>query len=431
MVRALVDRARALTGNLPIVTLVGGTAAAQAIALAATPLLTRLYGPAQMGELGLFTAFIGVAGVMVSGRYELAIPGATNDDDALSLVRLALGLSIILGIASAAGLAMLQGLSILSYEILPWWSAPAALPAIVAFGWFSALRYWHLRHRRFGDISRVMLVQSGARVATSVGMGFASASSGGLLVGEVAGRVLGVARLLAGLRRQVSWRGLATGPVAAVARRYRSFPSLLLPSTLLDVAALSLPVPLIAHYFGAAAAGTFLTVQRLSLLPAALVATGAGDVLHVSAVDALASGDGAARRLLHRSFWRLLAAALMIFVPLAVAAPLALPRFLGAGWNDAAPVFIALVPWSIANLVVSPLSRILAVSDHKHRKLVYDVLALVALVVAIVGCSRAGWDLATTITVTGAVQVLAYAVYFLLIRSACPSTGAGVSRAVP
>jgi O-antigen/teichoic acid export membrane protein len=190
------------------------------------------------------------------------------------------------------------------------------------------------------------------------------------------------------------------------------------------VLALSLPVPLITASYGVAAAGTFLVVQRLSLLPSAVVASGVGDVLHVEIVEAFAAGGGAARALLGRAALRLLGAAVIVFVPAAALAPWILPSFLGPSWDSAAALFVALAPWSAANLVVSPLSRVLAVSHHKHLKLVYDIVALVALVWAILFGARAGWGLTTTVAFVGALQATAYALYFALIRSACPASPA-------
>lgn len=420
MLRALVDRIRAQSGGRALLALVGGTAMAQVITLASTPILSRLYGPAAMGELGLFAAFLGVAGLLVTARYELAIPGARDEADAALLLRLSMRLAVILSIASALALVVLRARAWLTFELLPWWAALVAVPALIAFGWFSALRYWHLRRRDYDGIARVVVVQSGGRAIASIGLGMVSGSSAGLLAGEVIGRVLGVTRLLSRLRLDESWRASAGRPTGETASRHRSFPALLLPSGLLDVLALSLPVPLISSTYGVAAAGTFLMVQRLSLLPAALVAGGAGDVLHVGIVEALAAGGGAARALLGRAALRLLGAALVVFLPAAALAPWVLPRFLGPAWVTATPLFLALLPWSAANLVVSPLSRVLAVSDRKHLKLVYDVVALGALVGATLFGARAGWGLTTTIAFVGALQVVAYALYFALIRAACP-----------
>src|SRR5260370_11757382 len=63
----------------------GGSALAQGFNIALTPLITRLYLPDNLGQLGLFTAFINVAVLAASLPYEFAIVSARNDPAASQL----------------------------------------------------------------------------------------------------------------------------------------------------------------------------------------------------------------------------------------------------------------------------------------------------------------------------------------------------------
>ncbi len=69
--RALLPKGRL---GRAVAVLVTGTAFGQLIVLAASPLVTRLYTPADFGVLGVFSAFLGILGIAVTLRYELAIP---------------------------------------------------------------------------------------------------------------------------------------------------------------------------------------------------------------------------------------------------------------------------------------------------------------------------------------------------------------------
>jgi O-antigen/teichoic acid export membrane protein len=53
--------------------LVGGTALAQAIAVAASPVLTRIYRPSDFGALQVFISLTGFVMVIAAGRYEFAL----------------------------------------------------------------------------------------------------------------------------------------------------------------------------------------------------------------------------------------------------------------------------------------------------------------------------------------------------------------------
>ena len=78
-----------------VLTLMTGTTIAQAIPVAITPILTRLYTPEDFGLLAVFVAFSTILGSISSGRYELAIMLPENDEDAINIAALCFLLSII------------------------------------------------------------------------------------------------------------------------------------------------------------------------------------------------------------------------------------------------------------------------------------------------------------------------------------------------
>ena len=56
-----------------IATLVTGTMIAQAIPIAISPILTRLYTPAEFGSFALYMSIVSILVVIATARYELAI----------------------------------------------------------------------------------------------------------------------------------------------------------------------------------------------------------------------------------------------------------------------------------------------------------------------------------------------------------------------
>ena len=51
-----------------VAVLAGGTAFGQALAIIASPILTRLYGPEDFGVLAVYTSIIGIAGEAIRQR---------------------------------------------------------------------------------------------------------------------------------------------------------------------------------------------------------------------------------------------------------------------------------------------------------------------------------------------------------------------------
>ena len=76
-----------------VLTLMTGTTIAQAIPIAISPILTRLYTPKDFGVLALFVAITSIFGSIANGRYELAIMLPKKDEDAVNI--LALGSTFI------------------------------------------------------------------------------------------------------------------------------------------------------------------------------------------------------------------------------------------------------------------------------------------------------------------------------------------------
>ena len=79
-----------------VITLMTGTAFAQALPIAVSPILTRLYSPAEFGVFAMYLAVASILGVLVTGRYELAILIPKQDRDAIHIAALSAALSVLL-----------------------------------------------------------------------------------------------------------------------------------------------------------------------------------------------------------------------------------------------------------------------------------------------------------------------------------------------
>ena len=71
-------------------TLVSGQVAAQLIAFAAYPLLTRLFTPDDFGLYNVFYSYIEVFIILSTGKYELSIVAAKSDVEANAIARMTL-----------------------------------------------------------------------------------------------------------------------------------------------------------------------------------------------------------------------------------------------------------------------------------------------------------------------------------------------------
>ena len=73
-----------------ILTLMSGTVLAQAIPIAITPILSRIYTEEDFGILAIYVSIATIVSVIATGRYEMAILLPREDEDAINIAALSM-----------------------------------------------------------------------------------------------------------------------------------------------------------------------------------------------------------------------------------------------------------------------------------------------------------------------------------------------------
>jgi O-antigen/teichoic acid export membrane protein len=174
-----------------------GTAAAQAIAVLASPVLTRLYPPEAFGLYATFIALVSSLTPAATGRYEVALMLPRADRSARELYAVALWFCVIL----CATLVLLTT-AILGSDFAPEvllklgdWALVAPL-TLFGVGIFNATTYAANRAGRYKDIARSSVVQASIIAGVNIALGFAGAPFSGLIVGNLVGVALSLLYLL-------------------------------------------------------------------------------------------------------------------------------------------------------------------------------------------------------------------------------------------
>ncbi len=400
-----------------VMTLGGGTVAGQLCVVLATPLLTRLFDPTDMGIFGLFLSFIGFVCVGTGLRYEMAIVSAEGDREADCLLMVSMLLTVPLSILSGVFLLALIRYDLLSFGSLPPWSVALVILTLVGTGFFMSLRYWFVRRMDFTIISRSLVAQGIGRAVLPVIMGWAQMGWVGLLVGETGGRLLGVIRM-----SRSAWpvikktlRPFDRRYYAATMKRHWKFPAVVLPSSLIDALAASLPLPVISSLFGTASAGLFLLVMRIATLPAGLISASVADVYHGRLSETYRTNPSQTHKIMVDAAKKLGLIGLLIYLPIAVLSPFLFEFLFGAQWSQAGLLTSILSPLPLVGLIVSPLSRLLLVANRQEIKLLADVVCLVFPIFALYMTSQMEWSFWSCMMIFSGIQVLAYFLYFSLI----------------
>jgi len=401
-----------------IVALAGGTAVAQAITACTTPIVTRLYSPAEVGVISLFIAFFGFWSSLLSWRYEAALLIAVDDAESHLVFRAGSGCVLIMSLLALPVLFALRAANVLGFGLLPWWSAWVAIPILFGYGQFMMYRSWGLRGGYVKDISKATVARSASNATTRIVLGVAGAGVPGLFAAEL----MGAWGATSTLYRTVHQRFAASRPlihwsaVKAVMAKYSNFARYELPSVAVNQLASTMPVPMVAALYGASAAGWFGLARLLVAIPNAQIGGAVADVFQMELARAIREQKYAgARKLFYKLLRKLSLFGLLPLTATMLLGPWLVPLVFGKSWSQMGVIAACIAPWLYAALVVSTLSRLLSVLQAQQYKLIYDTFsAAITFVVYFVARNLSLSLIPMVIAMTSA-NVMAYGVYLWVL----------------
>lgn len=378
-----------------VILIASGTAAAQAVALGASPILTRLFTPDAFGLLGLFMAVATVLAVGAGLRYEMAIVLARSRAMANAL----LWLCIVL----ASLLAVLSMLVVLAWrdDIAAAMGTPgvaAYLPLvpvyILAAGVFQAMNELACRQQAFSVVARNPMTRTATTVGVQVTGGLLALGQGWLILGLVAGQVvaaLGIGWRMATRHQALVRPRLGRGGrrLRAAARRFRRFPLFSAPQGLLNATSTYLPHVVLAAFFGPVVVGLYALTVRVLYAPGALIGGAIRQVLYQRIAEALTSG---------RPIWGMAGAATaglvalgaIIFLPVILFASPLFAFVFGEPWREAGPIAAWVSIWVWAAFSNVPSVCTLEALGRQRTLLVIEVVFTALRGVALVAGAMTG-----------------------------------------
>jgi O-antigen/teichoic acid export membrane protein len=413
--RALLPKGRLGRAVAVVVT---GAALGQLIVLAASPLVTRLYTPADFGVLGVFSAFLGILGIAITLRYELAMPLAEDDVGVVNLLALSLAVTLLLSLL--VGLALWQWGEV----ITGWFNAEALRPllwllpiGLLAMGCASVFTYWAVRRQAYGHITRNQISRSVGQVATQISCGYLIAGPFGLLAGKIVAESAGITTLALAFHRIEGrmWRAIRLRGMARAAVRFGNLPTFATGAALLESGGRLAPAVLVAALYGAEVAGWFVLAQRILVAPVALSIAAARVYLSEAAQLARAGGEGL-YALFKATTWRLLVFGVLSLGLVMVAGPQLFALLFGSVWTEAGRFAQFLAVMSLGQLVVSPVSQTLTVFERQGVRLGWDALRCGLLLLIFFAAYQLAWPSLVTIAVLSAGMTLCYMLLFVMTR---------------
>ena len=406
----------------------GATLAGHAVALAAWPVLTRLYAPSDVGVFVVYLALANILGVCACLRYELAIvlPRTARGAASVAYVALAATLAVALItvlLVAFAGTEISIAVGIGGAAAVLW-----VVPATVAGrGLFQTLNYWASRRRRTGVIAFARVGQQTVAAAAQIGAVYTALGGGlALALGHLAGILAASVwfllaeggALIATLRAQ---SGRNRRRAAAMAVRHRRFPRYDVPAALLNVAALELPVLLIGVLYDDAATGQFGLAVRVTGWPAALATAALAQIYYPRAnSEYLAAGTAKTTTL--QSLRGLLIVGVPLYIVVFAASPWAFSPVFGEAWRPAGVMATLLAPLYVTMFLVAPISQLYFVRGRQRAFLAYQTMYFAAALIGLLAGAVAG-DILLGV---GLFSALATGRQVLMLRDLCRREKIGI-----
>ncbi len=260
-------------------TLMTGTVIAQALPLAVSPIITRIYGPEEFGVFALYMAIVSVVSVIATLRYEFAIMQPASEKDAYHIVLLCLIVSLLISFICFCFVLFFKD-SICDYlnnqSIAPWlYFVPLS---ILIMGCFQSFNYWNNRNKKYRHIAQAKVLQSGATVSVNLTTSSTSIVAFGLIVGQLVGQMVSVVVL--GLKfKKTQLKNISIYRMVSMAKRYSRFPLFSAPGALVNSLALQIPILFISKFYDLVAVGYFNFIYRIIGGPLSLISESLSQVL--------------------------------------------------------------------------------------------------------------------------------------------------------
>ena len=368
------------------VTMMGGTAVAQGIALLGTLVLARFYLPSHFGVFSMFAGVVSLIGILSAFRYEVAIPLPEDEEDAAVLARFSL---LILGSVSLVVLVLVFStyvwlspwFRVRATELRPW--LPLLPLCILLVGASNTLYNWCLRGRRFRGIVLFRVAKSVATVLGQlIAYPFVALPGGGLIFGYVIGLAAGLVPLLR-RTRIIFTEAVDRSRMVAVASRYADFPKKAGIGAFLDAAAVQIPLIALPVLFSPHIGGSFAVADRLLRGAVDFFSVTLGQVFY-QRVARFRRDREEATSLLIRTWKLLFVCSVGPIVLLVLFGQEIFTFLLGTKWGEAGEYAAILAVGFLSQLVVSPTSLGLMAFEKLNLLLGWQILSFLAMATALI-----------------------------------------------
>lgn len=372
--------------NKNVFTLFSGTLIAQIIPIAISPLLSRIYSPADFGVFTYFTAISSILATIVTGRYEIAVLLPKEQKTALEVVMVAL--YVACGVSMVTALFFLLFGGLISQQLgsdKPYLWLHLVFLVVFMIGLYKVFFNWFNRVEAYKMLSVNRVYRSVLLSVSQVAFGLIPyVRQSGLIFGQFVAEIFATTALgwkIFKSEKQTLAK-IDQVSIKAQAVRYIGYPKYSMPADLINVATNQIPVFLFASYFGNQVVGLYGFAIRILGVPISLIASSVLDVFKQRASADFVT-TGSCRAIFVRTLKNLVLLSIVPFIVLAIISPFAFEFVFGPQWKASGEYTQILCLLFFVRFVASPLSYVLYITEKQKVDLFWQIALCITTMLSI------------------------------------------------
>lgn len=356
-----------------------GTVLSQALPIVFSPILARIYSPAEFGAFALFFGIVAIAGNVSAGKMDLAMYTARSKKNAMITAWSGMTFTLITSSLVVVFSFLFfwftgtEKLSVASIACIPF--------TVFALGCSNVLVAVSNREKRFKTISRSKIFLGAIWVLINILLGFLHVGSIGLILGYCLGQIIscwylyrinsGDLALVKFNRRVFKFNVL----------RNRNYAFIFLPAHLLNTASASGPSFFLSYLFGLSSNGFFFKSARVGESPTSVIRSSLGNVFWQKASEDYIHFGNARPAMIH-FFKKLLFVGAPSYIVLYLIADQLFVFLFGEPWAQAAVYFKILAPYYLIQFTITPLTIMVVLANKPWVDITWQIAYALCIVLS-------------------------------------------------
>ncbi|HDM8811900.1 type 8 capsular polysaccharide synthesis protein Cap8K [Staphylococcus aureus] len=381
---------------------------AQVILIITTPIITRLYSPAEFGEFTIFSNIAMILIPIINARYDLLIVNAKNDRSANILSQISFLISLLI-------LLILIPILAISAWLYPNFILDFIFIIIMLFlvSLTNIFTNYLNKERKYKVLSLINVFRAGSMALLQIIFGLLSLGSLGLIIGFSLSYITGITLGYKTFKKHFN-----------IVRNKEETKALFLenknqlvystPSILLNSLSFSVVVFFIGVLYTNTEVGIYGMAIRVLGIPVTIISLGLSKIFMQQANDYYIE-RGNFRNLLLKFSSTLVIVSIILYVPLYLFSEELVNILLGHSWVDAITVIKIVIPLFVIRLIVSTVSLSVIVLQKQQLELILQALFLIGTTVTFVISKMLNLTFLNFVSINTAVLIVSYMIFFIAL----------------